>query len=322
METSIHILNELRELAPELAKIERRNVFSVPEGYFEGLAANILYTVQGEHTRPALPEGYFDGLADSIMGKIKAQENSPVEAEPLSPVLESLRNINVFEVPQGYFDVLSTQMNAKTGAHESEIPELLMNLRHTNVFEVPQGYFDELAAQVLLRVQNEADILSPQLAALREAAVYEVPQGYFDSLPDQVMARVQPAQAKVVSMHRRSRFLKMAAAAVVTGLMALGVYKFVAPSVSPPASVTAKLTPEQQKGIDIANNYASYDSELEKVSDEDIVQFLESSGTDIDAALVAAAVDENELPGVDEYMLDENALEDFLNDNKNKNLNN
>lgn len=35
------ILNELRDLAPELAKVSPKNPYKVPEGYFEGLVPNI-----------------------------------------------------------------------------------------------------------------------------------------------------------------------------------------------------------------------------------------------------------------------------------------
>jgi hypothetical protein len=50
---------------------------------------------------------------------------------------------------------------------------------------------------------------------------YEVPSGYFDNLSQQVLTRVQPA--KVIPMVRR-RWMKLAVAAVLTGMIALGGY--------------------------------------------------------------------------------------------------
>lgn len=246
MQSTNNILNELRELSPLLAGMEKVNVFTVPEGYFESLAEDIVAglniekepafnTINPEKTAD-VPAGYFEGLADTILARIK-NENAADELRTLSPMLCSIQNENVFEAPQGYFE----------------------------------------------------------------------------SLSDEVMLKVKPGQAKVVTMKRRtSTIFKYAVAAVFTGVMALGVFKFTAPpsKTGLPDYVTA--------GLKIEN----IDQELAKISDDEIVKYLEASGSDVNAAIVANSVDDNQLPSEEDYLMDEKALEKYLNSININDLNN
>jgi len=326
MENSIDILNELKELSPTLAAIEKLNVFSVPEGYFEYLGADILMRVEKENgltnnTTADIPAGYFDGLATSILGKIKAQENEDAvtEMSSLSPELLSIQHVNAFEVPHGYFDTLADSVLAKIKTAtvedaETEISTLspmLYGIQNKNVFEVPQDYFDMLADSVLAKTKagtedaaSEIRALSPMLYSIQNENVFEVPRGYFENLPETVLDKLKP-QAKVVTMQKRSSvFIKYAVAAAFTGVMALGVFKFTGngnKKTELPDYVTAGL-----KVQDV-------DQELAKISDEDIVKFLEASGTDVKAAVVANSVDQHELPAQEDYLLDEKALDKYLN---------
>ena len=238
MENRTDILNELMELSPTIAAIEKVNVFRVPQGYFEYLAADILMGIATEngsanHASPIddVPAGYFDGLSGSILAKIKTQqtEDAATEIRALSPMLYSIQNENVFEVPQGYFEGLS----------------------------------------------------------------------------ETVLNTVNPP-VKVVSMKRRTTtFFKYAVAAAFTGVMALGVFKFTGDS-------TEKIELPDYVKIGM-NDIKDVDQELAKISDADIVKFLEANGTDVKTAMVAGSIDENELPSQEDYLLDEKALDKYLN---------
>jgi hypothetical protein len=277
MENRIDILNELRELSPTLAAMEKVNVFTVPKGYFEYLGADILMGIESEkrvsHIVPVadVPIGYFDTLSDSILNKIKAQDTE--------------------------IDILSAD---------------LINLAGKNVYEVPQGYFDELPGLILAKIKTQATedaateirALSPMLCSIQNEQVFEVPQGYFENLSDEVLAKVKP-QPKVIPMQRRSsNIFKYAVAAAFTGVMALGVFKFTSPTekIELPNYVTIGL-----------NDIKDIDQELAKVSDADIVKYLEANGTDVKTAIVANSIDENELPSQEDYLLDEKALDKYLN---------
>jgi uncharacterized protein YihD (DUF1040 family) len=284
MENRADILNELNAISPVISGIEKRNVFTVPAGYFENLGTAVLMNVKEEMAglpgsiEPLMqvPQGYFESLADNILNRIKG-DNAATELKELSPVLYSIQ--------------------------------------HENVFAVPQGYFGSLADNILNRIKagdnaaTELKELSPVLYSIQNENVFSVLQGYFESLSDEILAKVKPQQAEVVSMQRRgvTTVLKYAVAAVFTGVIALGVYKFSGTTVKGEVAVN----PIVERGKDIAKDN-KFDEELAKVSDDDIIKYLQADGTNIDAALVANKMDETELPSQEDYLTDDKALDKFL----------
>ncbi|MGB4846001.1 MAG: hypothetical protein WBP16_16155 [Ferruginibacter sp.] len=283
MENRIDILNELKELSATVAAIEKVNVFTVPDGYFKYLSTDIMAGIASENDFPAqatlagtdVPADYFDSLAGSIMNKIKAQdaENAVTEIAALSPLLVVAQTENVYTVPEGYFDSLADSV-----------------LQKINTIDVEDA-------------GTEIRTLSPMLYSIQNENVYEVPQGYFQNSADQVLANIKP-QPKVVTMQRRSsNFFKYAVAAAFIGVMALAVFKFT-------GETGDKILPDYvTAGMQIEN----VDQELAKISDADIVKYLEANGTDINAAFVANSVDDNELPSQEDYLLDDKALDKYLN---------
>ena len=230
------------------------------------------------------------------------------ELKQLSPVIAGMEKINVFTVPVGYFENLSEDI--LTGI-ASEKGSGIITLPDFPSADIPLGYFDTLADTILgkIKVQNASDelrVLSPMLYSIQNENVFEVPQGYFNTLTDEIVARVKPQQTKVVTMHRRSStIMKYAVAAAFTGVMALGVFKFTGNS-------TEKTELPEYVTIGL-NNIKDVDQELAKISDDDIVKYLEANGTDVEAAILANSVDENELPSQEDYLLDDKALDKYLN---------
>lgn len=124
MQISEQILIELNEISPSLAKMERVNPFYVPEGYFSNLSERLLintkiYGEQGDSSINAarVPEGYFDNLSTEILSKIKNQDNTDDEL----PVLNLLKDKQVFSVPEGYFENLSTQIFNKVARKPAKV---------------------------------------------------------------------------------------------------------------------------------------------------------------------------------------------------------
>ena len=229
------------------------------------------------------------------------------ELKVLSPLIAGMEKLNVFSVPECYFEYLSTDILSGI-----EIEKGLKKISSSSVVntEVPHGYFDTLAANILHKIKTqefddasaELRVLSPMLYSIQNENVFEIPQGYFENLSEAVLNTVNP-QTKVVSMKRRTTFFKYAVAVAFTGLVALSVFKFTATDkkVVLPDYVTAGL-----KVQDV-------DQELAKISDDDIVKYLEANGTDVKTAMVANSIDENELPSQEDYLLDEKALDKYLN---------
>ena len=116
MKITKEISNELNNISPLLAGIEKKNIFSVPEGYFDVLSINILKRIETpssefKNDRLSVPEGYFENLSTSVLQKIRSlNETAEQELRTLSPMLYSLQNENVFEVPAGYFRNLANDI--------------------------------------------------------------------------------------------------------------------------------------------------------------------------------------------------------------------
>jgi hypothetical protein len=283
MEISNNILNELKELSPIVAGIQKVNVFTVPAGYFESLTEDILVGIKIQEgglpdfiSTPSaninVPQGYFETLAGNILNKIKEEESVATELKVLSPTLHSIENKNVFTVPQGYFKAVHNIIVSKINKEETAA---------------------------------ELKGLSPVLYSIKDKNVYTVPDNYFETLADKIVNAAKPKQAKLVTMRKRTAvILKYAAAAVFTGAMALGVYKF--------AGSKTGVDPVIAQGWEIAKEN-KFDDELAKVTDADIVQYLEDNGSDTDAALVASStINEDELPTQDDYLTDDKALDKYL----------
>lgn len=288
------ILNELQSLSPLLAGLQKTTVFFVPEGYFETLSSTVLICVKEEVgtlnniKAEDIPEGYFENLSSSILNKIKAQEKY-AETEELAQLSKSVQGIQpkkLFEVPDSYFENLSTSIldKIKTGANNT--------------------------------VEDEKEELSPLLQSLRHVNVYEVPEGYFNTVQQNVFGAVKATTAttaKVVSIFKRRFILKFAAAAVITGAMALGVYKYtnkpVVNTMAPEVSFV-KLDSSIEKGKNM--NELQFNEALNNLTKEDITSYLEKNGSDEDMSLLTNNVEVNDLPGKDDYLLDEKTLENYL----------
>jgi hypothetical protein len=235
MKFSHEIFEELNAISPLLAGLEKKNVFSVPEGYFDELTVNTLKRVgTGNFKTLTVPEGYFESLATSVLGKIRSLEiDAAAELRTLSPMLYSIQNENVFSVPRGYFNNL------------------------------------------------ENDILD----------------------------KIKP-QAKVVELKKRDSIWKYAVAAVVTGV--IGVSSLMTFNTQKAAKSTEMSVAIKEAGK--FKNEKQINGAIATLSDDDIIKYLEKTGTDIDNEALAAGIDESTLPEAKDYMLDENVLETYLNE--------
>lgn len=329
MNPSAAILNELKELSPLLAGMDRVNVFTVPEGYFESLEIVLMAGMDrgnaglDQHIGmpdQSVPGGYFDNLADSILAKVKALDQSAAgEIAELSPLLAGLQQHNVFTVPAGYFESLPAKLVAQLSATEQSAADeinalspLLAGLQKENVFTVPNRYFDGFAGQLTAQLStteisaaDELRALSPLLYSIQGENVFTVPRGYFESLAGEINEKLKPAPAKVVTLRKRSNtVLKYAVAAVFTGVMALGVFKFT-------RDKKVTLDDTVVAGLQIAKEN-KVEEEINKLTDADIVKYLQSNGENIDMTSVTNLIDEKKLPEQTDYLLDDQALDNYL----------
>ncbi len=240
-----------------------------------------------------VPPGYFDTLAGTVMVSV-------------------ISGSNAMQAPEGYFEGLSTAILSKiegTAANELQaLSPLLAGLKRDNPFSIPGNYFEQLPAEVLLKTD---ETLSAVLSAAKQVQPFTVPQGYFDSLGDNVLHRIkEQSGAKVIAMPKhRNNIFKYAAAAVFTGIVALGVYQFTNNSGN---TVTAALSPAVEQGKLLASDDQKFDEALNGLAEEDIAQYLEKNGSVSDIAMLASGLDENDLPNQDDYLIDDNTLDNFI----------
>lgn len=175
-----------------------------------------------------VPEGYFDGLADQVLRRIRAMEagTAAEEIAHLSPLLSGLTR---------------------------EMPG-----------QVPAGYFEELEASLLTAVsgtdrsaREELESLSPLLSGLKKDMPYSVPQGYFEQLPGTVPVQVKTA-APVLHMGSR-RWMRYAAAAVITGLIAVTAFLY---------------SNRNNQPQSMARFEEKINKEIKKTSDKDLNEFM------------------------------------------------
>jgi hypothetical protein len=233
------------------------------------------------------------------------------ELEMISSLLASVPFVNVYKVDTDYFDGLRAELQARITA-DSFTSE-------SNNMQIPTGYFDTLSTNVLQKIKaiehneviQELESISSLVASIGNENVYQVPQGYFEQIQFK-----NTNEAKVVKLNPLRKIFKYAAAAVIVGLLGIGVFKFIDNNNVKPDAASIAVFNEANKII----KEGSFEKELENIPDKDLEKYLSDNGVDVAAGLVASTIDdESKLPEVDDYLFDDNTLNEFL---KNNNINN
>ena len=140
MKVSKDISNELREIAPTLSGLDKKNFYTVSEGYFEESSQKIMMLAEdikqhGIDLPPVLasikkkelhsvPEGYFNSFTDSLIGQIHAEEVAEELAYSVS-LLVGVPKRMPHTVPANYFDtfpqVISAMAARDAAAHDTLI---------------------------------------------------------------------------------------------------------------------------------------------------------------------------------------------------------
>src|ERR1700685_3789614 len=109
MKNENHILNELNQLSPVVAGISQKNLFKVPENYFEQFADTVMLRIKSMQTDEEFssslinkstpftspPADYFESFAEKMLNRIKAETSNSVDEELaiLSPVLSKIKRV-------------------------------------------------------------------------------------------------------------------------------------------------------------------------------------------------------------------------------------
>jgi len=133
MTRNVNILKELNELKSSLPAQVPENPYTVPSGYFETLAEQVMLKIKASEAKTAsdelqmvspllsgiakkspytVPAGYFEGLEEKLMDGIRKSADYQTRDEELreiSPLLSGLKKEIPFSIPEGYFKSLSVK---------------------------------------------------------------------------------------------------------------------------------------------------------------------------------------------------------------------
>ena len=166
----------------------KKNIFQVPDGYFNQLEARLEARLDAEGNEVALskhlkkpvfeaPEGYFDQLENKI--KARVAEDASILSK------EDKLNIPPFEAPEGYFEGFEERLQSKLAGEEEEsettkvIPLYQRNWFRMAIaavlvmgfflFKPPlpnDGGFDGLSEETMMAYLAEEDINLDMIASL------------------------------------------------------------------------------------------------------------------------------------------------------------
>ena len=127
METREDILKELREIAPQLASLEKVSAYQLPESYFLNFKNSILEQINPVDAKqelqvlapalqklqkPVLSEpanAYFSEFSAKILHKVRADEAAQ-ELAGIAPKLSTLPKANIYEAPVNYFNAFPARV--------------------------------------------------------------------------------------------------------------------------------------------------------------------------------------------------------------------
>jgi hypothetical protein len=268
------ISDELKALSILVDGISRQHPYTVPAGYFDTLAQQVLSRIASKSLTFTVPDGYFDNFASRVLDRIKAGKATEVfsgtpEIGAIPEIAATSEIAATFEIPNVFFGESVQEELARLSATVSRIS------RETP-YLLPEGYFDEL---------------SPVLTLLKDRPTYEAPVGYFDALAADATAKIGRAgndvphvgkgaaietgngpthhPAKVIGIGSRGKVLtgnwwKYSAAAMIAGVIL---------ALSWPQLHTANMNATAHAmPIDLSNVLA-------KVSDQEMQTYLDDQQT-------------------------------------------
>lgn len=248
------------------------------------------------------------------MDKINKIRN---ELKEISPLLRELKKINIFKVPENYFDNLAEKIKIFVFLNQDKT-DFDIHSRQ----QVPENYFDTLSDQILLKIkkeenesaEDELQRLSPLLSSLKEKNVFTVPSGYFETISNTVISQLTPKPAKVIPMS--AKWWKYAAAAVITAAIAISSLQIFNGSVRQKNNSVATKSGSLPGYIESSFQYKTpeqVDEGIASLSEDEIVKYLEKHGNIMDNDILLKNIDEKKLPSPTDYLTDDNALNNYLN---------
>ncbi len=242
-----------------------------------------------------------------------------VELQQISPFLASMEKVNVFTVPEGYFIGLAEKITVYSFMNVGKSDQ-----RHAGPQEIPTGYFDNLSSQILNRIkaetqndEEELQQISPVLYSLKGKNPFTVPEDYFEKLSGKVMRKLKPEPAKIIPFNKVKAYWRYAAAAVITGGIAVSSLQIFnsSPDMRKSNSVVTEssgLPPYMQSAMQY-KTAEQVQQGISSLSDDEIAKYLEKHGNMLDNDALVKDINTKSLPAATDYLTDDDALDNYLN---------
>ncbi len=144
------------------------------------------------------------------------------ELKANTPILATIRQLDVYTVPTGYFEHLATVIRARISG------EILFEIADSNVYQVPTGYFETLSNTVISRIETkeneifaELEKIASSLNGIGKKNVYSIPSNYFENL---TVTAYKKSTAKVISFSNTRKWVSYAAAVIIAGVLVSGSF--------------------------------------------------------------------------------------------------
>ncbi|HVZ26743.1 MAG TPA: hypothetical protein VG842_11835, partial [Sediminibacterium sp.] len=212
-----------------------------------------------------------------------------LELQEISHLLAGCPVSTPYLAPAGFLEGLADELTAAVFRHN------LIAKAAGPAYAVPERYFEGFAEQLMSQIRQVADhddnelaAIAPGLFAQERTNPYRVPEAYFqpELLAEVVM---QQPKAKVVTMRKARRWVQYAAAAVFAGVLISGAYLFTDDTSS-------------YKATDNSLERFSVSSELEKLSDQDLMNYLNNPETFIAAPEATALASDADMLDVKNHI--------------------
>lgn len=288
-----------------------------------------------------VPNGYFENLSERIISGVKASESNSDLSENSILHTKIEKEAIAYEVKEHYFSQFSEKLMSTIHSSNEAENYLTASFGKPNTYSVENGYFESFADRIQHRIQEtDEDLIDSTeiIGAIPKAMPFALPEKYFDTftipIPNTTSTKkidFQPATTEAnqkkssiqKNFFKSMRWSSSIAASVVLLILGWGAFMMLNNSDSTSNPLLSNTT---ANSINLENKDANSSSmqyalnELEKVSNEDILEYLEENTESEDVFYImdfyakSEKKNKNETPTNDELLnqVSKEALESYL----------
>ncbi|GEO10537.1 hypothetical protein [Segetibacter aerophilus] len=186
------------------------------------------------------------------------------ELQECAPSLMQIDNKTPYRVALTYFDGLSGAITEKIKLNS----DVKYYFSTDMPYSIPGDYFENFSSRVLEKIYEEEEVneafdelkeIAPLLNKISRKPVYSIPANYFEEKQWKKNI-IADSRAKIISITAPKKIYRFLAAAVIIGLLAIGLFIFIGKDNTNARSYQVKAIPA-----------------VNKLSEQEIVEFLKTT---------------------------------------------